>query len=138
MSAAAWDWAHLDDEGAADTWADLAEWVEWLVTRYDLGDELPPCWWAHPPITEELTALWVAWLGAYRHPEAGWDRPLNWHKELESVRTRIKLWDRLGCGRGAHRDGGQQPWEFSQPEFAAHVRADVARRSRRTQLRSLP
>ena len=132
-----WDWARLDAEAAADTWSELAAWVEWLVARYDLADEVPACWWAHPAITEELTALWTAWLAAYQYAEAHPDKPLSWHKELDASRTRIKSWDRLGCAREPHRSAGPGRWDFAEDDFVAHVRADVFARAGRRQLRSV-
>ena len=65
-----WNWRKLDAKRAADTWKTLAEFVGWLVERYDLGDVIPACWWCHGAITEELTALWLSWIVAYADPEA--------------------------------------------------------------------
>ena len=128
----AWDWARMGFEAATETWADLAGWVVWLVARYDLGDEIPVCWWEHTAILEELTALWAAWLLAYQHEDSTAERPLAWHKDLGEARTRIKAWDRLGCARGTHRLGAEQPWAFDyDDDFVAHVRADVGPRRRR-------
>ncbi len=47
---------------AAD-WAALAVWVDQLNTRYSLlGDyAIPPCWYAHPGVVEELAGLWRSW-----------------------------------------------------------------------------
>jgi len=39
-------------------WADLGEWVSWFVGRYQLADEVPPCWPRHPALVDELIALW--------------------------------------------------------------------------------
>jgi len=126
----AWDWARMDSKAAMETWADLAGWVVWLVARYDLGDEIPACWWDHPAILEELTALWAAWLLTYQHADSTPDKPLAWHKDFGEARTRIKGWDRLGCARGTHRATEEPPWAFDyDDDFVDHVRADLAGRS---------
>ena len=62
---APWHWQALDALGAAQTWTALAVFVIFLVTRYDLGDVVPRCWWTHGALVEELTALWAAWTAAY-------------------------------------------------------------------------
>ena len=60
------DWARLSAEHAAQVWLDLDEWVRWLVTRYALDHrDVPPCWYAHGDLVEELTALWTAHRAAY-------------------------------------------------------------------------
>lgn len=125
-----WDWQVFSAEEAAFIWSDVSEWVLWLVQRYDLGDEIPPCWWAHPAIVEELTALWASWNFAYRDSNADPRQPLAWHQELEASRRRIRAWDRQGCARGSHRADEPQAWAFSEEDFRSHVDADlVGRRS---------
>ncbi|MFV0458982.1 MAG: hypothetical protein ACK5MT_09480 [Actinomycetales bacterium] len=44
----------------AETWIALADFVAWLVHRYDLVEDVPHSWWRHPPVVEHPTALMVA------------------------------------------------------------------------------
>ena len=51
-------WSDLSAGEAFDTWTDLAGWVTWLVRRFRLRPrEVPPCWFRHAAVIEELTAL---------------------------------------------------------------------------------
>ena len=68
-----WAWAALGAHRRRELLVQLRDWVDWLITRYDLRAEtqtIPPCWHRHPVAVEELTALMVAWQGAYCADEA--------------------------------------------------------------------
>jgi hypothetical protein len=97
-------WRDLDRDAAAQTWAWLIDWVDWLVGRYQLAEEVPACWFRHPPLTEELTALAAAWHTAY--DDAGpADGPLLWHERFARARTRLRDWDDYTrCRNGTHTD----------------------------------
>lgn len=60
-----YSWRELDPRGAAELWADLLDWVDWLRHRYQLGARVPACWYRHEAIVEELTALMAAHTAAY-------------------------------------------------------------------------
>lgn len=82
----------------------LDHWVAWLTDRYHLDHRfIPTCWPEHSELLEELSALHLAWQGAYSAtamPEA----PLHWHERFANARTRISDWvARTGCRPGAHR-----------------------------------
>lgn len=83
---------------------DLDSWVTWLVERYRLDHRVvPPCWTRHPELIEELSALQLAWQGAFS-TSAVPDAPLNWHERFASARVRIGDWvSRAGCRPDAHR-----------------------------------
>ncbi|WP_370617686.1 DUF4913 domain-containing protein [Mumia qirimensis] len=74
-----WSWRGQSPHGTRTLWRGLAEWVGWLRGRYPLARQIPPCWWRHPELVEELTALWVAWREAYADPEAPMTSPIDWH-----------------------------------------------------------
>ncbi len=117
-------------------WLALDDWVRWLVTRYALDHrEIPPCWYAHGDLVEELTALWSAHQSAYDRagPATG---PADWHHTLAVTRSRLQLWaGRTGCRHGQHRDPVAPAWagEPSPADyldaFLARVEADVAGRA---------
>ena len=50
----------------AQEWHELAAWVDWLNESYELptGSRIPPCWPAHAGASEQLAALWHAWIAA--------------------------------------------------------------------------
>jgi hypothetical protein len=59
-----------EDRRAA--WNLLGAWVdEVLRGRHpELYKSLKKCWYQHPDVVDELSALRVAWYGAYRDPRA--------------------------------------------------------------------
>jgi hypothetical protein len=102
---AGWCWRELPREPARARWGRLVDWVGWLAARYGIDDVIPACWYLHPPLVEELTALYAGWDAAYRAGDpnpAGWD-PLSWHEALERSLLRLREWDRRGCRDGGHR-----------------------------------
>lgn len=84
---------------------DLDHWVTWLVERYRLDHRVvPPCWRLHSDLIEELSALQLAWQGAFSTSAVA-DAPLNWHERFAVARLRIGDWvSRAGCRPDAHRD----------------------------------
>jgi Domain of unknown function (DUF4913) len=74
-----WCWRDLGPKAADELWSQLSDWVAWLRTRYPLAKKVPPCWREHPEIVEELTALWLAWQGAYVDANAPLTGPAEWH-----------------------------------------------------------
>jgi hypothetical protein len=97
-------WCALDREQARQEWASLAGWVDWLIDRYGLTETIPACWYRHPAVLEELSALRCGWLGAFEDPTARAADGVTWHDMLERVMARIREWDRSGCAAGRHRD----------------------------------
>lgn len=129
-----WSWKKLNRKAAYQSWDAVGEFVEWLVKRFDLGDVIPPCWWAHGAIVEELTALWAAWLAAYDHDEAEASAPIEWMEHLATCRGRLVEWDRMGCAQRGHREGSPAAWTIDTAAFAAFVDVDLASRPRTEQL----
>ena len=130
-------WSRLTAEQADQTWLALDEWVRWLVTRYALDHrDVPPCWYAHGDLVEELTALMTAHQGAYDRagPATG---PADWHQVFANTRTRLQLWAaRTGCRQAQHRPPTPPAWA-SDPapedylhDFLAHVETDTETRPR--------
>jgi hypothetical protein len=83
---------------------DLDVWVTWLAERYRLDHRVVPgCWTQHPELIEELSALQLAWQGAFSMSAVP-DAPLNWHERFAVARLRISDWvSRSGCRPDAHR-----------------------------------
>ena len=74
-----WTWSAMGPMGAENLWRRLATWVGWLRGRYPLAEALPGCWWRHPELVEEITALHLAWRAAYSDPTASLSAPIDWH-----------------------------------------------------------
>lgn len=125
------NWAALDADAAAEAWAMLAGWVDWAVERYSLAEVIPGCWYAHPPMLEELSALQVAWLGAYCDPAASAADGVLWHDMLERVVLRVREHDVTSCASAAaHRaDIVATVTGGSMSERARLIRTDVAGRT---------
>ena len=99
------DWARVPAHEAPMQWAALDAWVRWLVRRYTLDHrDVPPCWYRHGALVQELTALRDAHAGAY-HPAQPLGGPADWHQTLGYTRLRCRDWvARTGCKPGEHRD----------------------------------
>jgi hypothetical protein len=76
---AAWCWRDLGPHAQTELMAQLAAWTAWLRHRYPLARKIPGCWAQHPELIEELTALWLAWQGAYQQPDAPLTTAADWH-----------------------------------------------------------
>ena len=126
------NWIELDAGSAAEEWARLTGWVDWFIDRYQLTETLPSCWYAHPPIVEELSALHVAWLGAYCDPGASANDGVAFHDMAERVLDRIQQADRPGCASaGAHREDVFAPANATRLSARTEaIRADIAARPR--------
>lgn len=123
-------WKILDRHAARREWPALAEWVRWLVTRYTLTPRtLPPCWYRHGGLVEELSALRSGWLAAFA-PDAPGSAPLDWHTMFASTRARLEeSVSRNGCTKDAHTGEKIPGWVTAEDEaFAAAVDDDVAGR----------
>jgi hypothetical protein len=126
------NWESLDADAAEEAWAMLAGWVDWLVDRYRLAETVPACWYTHHPVREELSALQVAWLGAYCDPAARASDGVAWHDMLERVLQRIRDHDLSGCANaGVHRNDVEPVRDPSSLCLRADaIRADIAARPR--------
>lgn len=125
-------WARLTAEQAAEVWLALDDWVRWLVARYALDHrDVPPCWYTHDDIVEELTALWTAHRAAY-DPTGPPTGPADWHHTLAATRSRLQVWaGRTGCRHGEHRSATRPGWAADpagQDAFLEFVDDDAAHR----------
>jgi len=98
-----WCWATMPAQSADRVWRELAGWVGWLRGRYPVAERVPSCWWRHPELVEELTALWLAWQHAFVDPSADLTAPIEFHaRHLPGVLERVPAWG-VYCA-GQHRD----------------------------------
>jgi hypothetical protein len=123
-------WQQLPAALAAQAWAELTRWVDELVARYELHEQLPTCWYRHGAMVEELHALHTSWYGAYASPQAGPADPVYWHDQLERVLTRIRTWDIRGCVSGQHRSAPPPTVDPTlRSERGQYIDADLHRRA---------
>jgi hypothetical protein len=110
-------WKGLRAAQQQSLWKDVADWVGWLVGRYQLQERVPPCWVRHPPMVEELTALYAGWQHAYlAGTDASGFAPLDWLTHLSHALTRLREWDELGCATaGVHREPYPVRWHGESP-----------------------
>jgi hypothetical protein len=78
-SPAAWCWRDLGTHAHTELMDQLEAWTAWLRHRYPLTRKIPGCWAQHPELVEELTALWLAWQGAYQQPDPPLTAAADWH-----------------------------------------------------------
>lgn len=121
-------WGILDAPHAAEQWALLVEWTDWLRDRYQLHETIPACWYAHGALVEELSALRTAWVGAYLDPHAALGDPATWHDLLDRTRHRLRQWDRNGCADGTHRPDLELPDDTDHSHRERAIHADLAAR----------
>jgi hypothetical protein len=122
------NWAALDIDKAAEQWSLLVDWTDWLRDRYQLHERLPACWYTHGPLTEEVSALRTAWVGAFLDPQARLDEPARWHEQLERTLDRIQAWDRSGCCDGKHRPDQPLPDDTDHSHRERAIHADLTAR----------
>lgn len=118
----------LDVATARVKWAELRVWVDWLVTRYALDHKtVPPCWYLHGALVDELTALWGAWQLAY-WPAGSPGDPANWMQMFSNTRIRLSEWaGRRGCRDDDHRPDRTMTHPVT-PSWDEHVASDLEAR----------
>ncbi|MET3803984.1 hypothetical protein ABIB25_000970 [Nakamurella sp. UYEF19] len=84
-------WDTLDAFDYQSQITDLATWIRWLVTTYIVPEgTIPPCWFSHPNLREELTHLWLGWQQAH-HPSMGLGRTgMDWDAGREQAFDRLR------------------------------------------------
>ena len=94
------NWRTLEDEGAPQVWTDLRSWVVWFTHRYNIATrKVPPCWFQHGALAEELSALHTAWLVSFDSLDAGYG-PIGWHERLAVAIPRLATWYNGECHNG--------------------------------------
>jgi hypothetical protein len=109
-------WELLNSNEFDTALSELSDWVRWLVRLYHYGpDVVPPCWYLHGDLREELGHLHSGWLMT-RHPQAGvgaigleWDR----HRDVTMARCKT-ITSACGCATAStfkeHKEPAGRPW----------------------------
>jgi hypothetical protein len=108
------EWHTMTEPEHVLAWAQLREWVTWLIGRYrlPLEDRLPACWPQHPELIEELWAL-HGWRTEAYGPDGTGQSAVYWHQALTTFLTHVAAWWAGGC-----RAGHQSPNTDIEPEHA--------------------
>jgi hypothetical protein len=131
--------ATAQGQGLASWWPDLATgdsraealetlgaWVdEVLRARHpEMYNRLGACWYQHPDILDELTALRSAWYAAYRDPEAPATAAMEWHDRwLPGTMRRCRAAIRARGCKGRHEKEAPATMPFmDRQEFRNFVR----------------
>jgi len=102
-------WRDLPDEQAREHWIALRDWVQWVTTRYDVPVALvPPCWWKHGALVEELSALHTAWNASFDRTDAGFG-PVGWHERWALAPARLRAAYSGSCSSG-HQPVKPRAW----------------------------
>jgi hypothetical protein len=117
-------WRWLTADAAAEEWRALRDWVDWLVGRYSIDHRVvPPCWYRHGVLVEELSALHTLWQVCFRRDASASD-PVSFHEHLALGLARLREWAaRRACKPGLHRDDQPPLWPDTDDDFRAHLQA---------------
>ncbi|TDB77971.1 hypothetical protein [Micromonospora sp. KC723] len=99
-------WGTDPGDGPVD-WVALVAFVDAFVQRYQLFEQVRPCWARHGEDVDELSALWRAWQLAYG-PDVDPSMPSWWQDLAERVRFRLAR-AYATCGDG-HREAERRDW----------------------------
>lgn len=93
-------WRDMPAELREAAWLELGDFVEWLIVCYGISTiEIPPCWYQHLPLVEELSALNLAWEAAFDEDTGGGLGPLGWHERMQALRSRLRSHYHGECSR---------------------------------------
>lgn len=103
-----WNSKHLPGPDAGELLDKVRDWVDWYNARYGTVDSIRirGCWYLHPPVVEEITALWVAWRAAYYGHNKPDTAATYWHSAYlwpTIKRIRDEDWGMKNCTNG-HKD----------------------------------
>lgn len=126
------DWWKLDAQGRAETLGILLRFVPELVRRYALTDsEVPPCWYKHETLIQELLALYQYRNQQQFLPIANAGAALDFHYSFQLAIGRLSHWTgRHGCRTGDHNSTELAAWvdpdSEKRPEWVVMAEEYVA------------
>ncbi|WP_138179900.1 hypothetical protein [Nakamurella multipartita] len=104
-------WDDLDPSTYAHQLTELTDWISWLRATYRIpATVLPPCWFTHPGLREDIGHLWTGWL-LTRHPDAGVGMiGLDWDQRREAAISRLREATAItGCTATRHQAEPEPP-----------------------------
>ncbi|WP_336652984.1 MULTISPECIES: hypothetical protein [unclassified Leucobacter] len=115
------NWWRLDAEERTEILEVLVSWVPELCRRYGLTDAIiPPCWYRHEPLIQELLAFYQYRNQMQFLESAPPNAPLDVHYQLQLLLGRLRSWvSQSGCNAAEHMDTPVQPWVAEDDARAA-------------------
>jgi hypothetical protein len=98
-------WDDLDPTTYAHQLTELADWIRWFRATYRIpATVIPPCWFTHPGLREDIRHLWTGWL-LTRHSDAGVGMiGLDWDQRREAAISRLREATAIaGCTATRHQ-----------------------------------
>ena len=98
-------WDDLDPSTYTRQLTELADWIGWLRATYRIpATVIPPCWFTHPGIREDIGHLWTGWL-LTRHPDTGVGMiGLDWDQRRDAAISRLREATAItGCSATRHQ-----------------------------------
>lgn len=122
-------WADLGTDETIAELRKLGDWVTWWVRRYGISaTQMPPCWYLHPRMLEELSALHTAHT-LWFHSASPANEPLTWHREMEWSLLRLKTQTSdTGCTAQRPQPSRTESWpdtSTSQDAFAEFIETEA-------------
>jgi len=104
-------WDDLDPTTYTHQLTELADWISWFRVTYRIpATVLPPCWFTHPGLREDIGHLWTGWL-LTRHPDAGVGMiGLDWDQRRDAAISRLREATAItGCTATRHQAEPEAP-----------------------------
>lgn len=97
------NWRVADQRQAAAQMEPLREFVDWLIATYNVQPSvIPPCWWKHPALIQELYALHAFHAMAFDSQDPG-QGPIGFQERWFMARSRLSEYTNdTGCTGSAH------------------------------------
>lgn len=115
-------WRGLPEDKFTEAATTLREFVEWLVERYEISTgTIPNCWYRHPPLVEELSALRAAWDVSFDVDMDGGLGPIGWHERFALAIPRIKAFYGGGCARNGHQPPSAKPAAVDENDWTTWI-----------------
>ena len=117
-------WDDLDPTTYTHQLTELADWISWLRSTYRIpATVLPPCWFTHPGLREDIGHLWTGWL-LTRHADAGVGMiGLDWDQRREAAISRLREATAVaGCTATRHQAEPEPP--PAMPAYAKQLWQD--------------
>jgi hypothetical protein len=131
-------WPGVAAADIAAAFAELREWVQSLLDRYEHLDHraIPPCWWRHPGHVEALQALRDHERATFADSSPA-QAATSWQREFQFIEMRLREWTaHYGCDQTNHKAPARRPRPIDEDEWSAMVTEEQVRRRQREVTRS--
>ncbi|MET3808879.1 hypothetical protein ABIB25_005909 [Nakamurella sp. UYEF19] len=132
-------WELLGASDYRNELTDLGTWLEWLVPTYRIPPSvIPPCWFLHPGLIEELGHLWTGWR-VTRHADSGVGMVgLDWDGHRERATSRLReLVATAGCNGTNHSPKPGPALNRDEELWETHLKTDAESRKRKSTERAI-